>query len=119
MKKVPGMMFAVLTMAATAFAADNTLGTWKYDTAKAPQLSSGSPLKSLTTTRKAVDGGVSTSTQGEREDGSKIDIVTLYTYDGKEGVVKGTGIAWDAIAAKQVDANTITEERWNKGGKNR
>jgi hypothetical protein len=35
-------------------------------------------------------------------------------YDGKEVAVTGTGNAWDTIAIKQVNANTLTEERWKK-----
>jgi hypothetical protein len=37
MKRVLGITFAVFALAAIAFGADNTLGTWKYNTAKSKQ----------------------------------------------------------------------------------
>ena len=57
------------------------------------------------------------SAKGERADGSKIDSTYTAKYDGKEVAAPGTGFAWDTIAVKQVNANTLTDERSKKGGK--
>jgi hypothetical protein len=38
-------------------------------------------------------------------------------YAGKEVTVTGTNLTYDTIAIKQVNANTLTEERSKKGGK--
>jgi hypothetical protein len=117
MKKASRTIFAVLTMAATALAADNTLGTWKLNAAKSKPAASISPLTNLTLTREATDGGVKVSAKGERADGTKVDTTTVVKYDGKAVDVKGAGSAWDTVSAKQPTANTLTEERTKKGGK--
>ena len=104
-------------MAAIAFGADNTIGTWKRDTAKSKTAAGVSPITNLTVTREAADGGVKVSAKGERADGSKIDTIAIVKYDGKEVAVTGTGLTFDTTAIKQVNANTITEERLKKGGK--
>jgi len=119
MKRVLGMTFAVLAMAAIAFGADNTLGTWKYNAAKSKPAPGASPITNLTLTREAANGGVKNSAKGERADGSKIDNTYTAKYDGKEVAMTlmATGTVFDTIAIKQVNANTITEERTKKGGK--
>lgn len=38
-------------------------------------------------------------------------------YDEKEAPVVGTGLAYDTVAFKQVNANTLTAERTKKGTK--
>jgi len=119
MKRVLGITFAVLAMAAIAFGADNTLGTWKYNTAKSTGVAGVSPITNLTLTREAIDGGVKTTGKGERADGTKIDTVTTAKYDGKPVTVTGTGLAYDTVATKQVNANTVTEERTKQGTKYR
>jgi len=119
MKRVLSMTFAVLAMATTAFGADNTLGTWKYNAAKSKPAPGASPITNLTLTREAANGGVKNSAKGERADGSKIDNTYTAKYDGKEVAMTlmATGTVFDTIAIKQVNANTITEERTKKGGK--
>ena len=117
MKRVLGITFAVLAMTAIAFGADNTLGTWKYNTAKSKGAAGVSPITNLTLTREAIDGGVKTTGKGERADGTKIDTVTTAKYDGKSVTVTGTGLAYDTVATKQVNANTVTEERTKQGTK--
>jgi hypothetical protein len=119
MKRVLGMMFAMLAIAAIAFGADNTLGSWKYNTAKSKSAPGVSPITSAMVTYEAADGGVKTTAKGERADGSKIDTVATAKYDGKEVPVTGTGLPYDTVAVKQVDANTVTSERSKKGGKYR
>ncbi len=58
MKRVLRMTFAAVAMVAGALAADNTLGTWKYNAAKSKPALGVSPITNLTITREAADGGV-------------------------------------------------------------
>jgi len=117
MKTVLRMMFAMLAIVTIAFGADNTLGTWKYNTAKSKQAPGVSPITNLTTTYEAANGGVKITSKGARADGSKIDTVLLTKYDGKEAPVTGPGLQYDTVSLKQVNANTLTAERSKKGGK--
>ena len=118
MRKALTLTFAIVvasTMA--AFAADNTLGTWKYNTAKSKGAAGVSPITNLTVTREASADGVKITAKGARADGTKIDSVADAKYDGKAVPVTGTGYTWDSTALKQVDANTITESRTKQGTK--
>ena len=84
---------AILTLVAAAaivLAADDTLGTWKYNTAKSKGAPGVSPISSLIVTREGIDGGVKITAKGERADGSKIDTVTNAKYDGKPVTVTGS-----------------------------
>jgi hypothetical protein len=114
MRIVLRTMFAMLAIASFAFGADNTLGTWKYNTAKSTQARGISPITALTTTWEAASGGVKITAKGARADGSKIDTVILAKYDGKEVPVAGTGLPYDTVAFTQVDANKLTAERTKK-----
>ena len=116
MNKVLGMTFAVLSLGNIVLGADNTLGSWKYNTAKSKPAAGVSPVKDLTVTREASDGGVKISAKGERADGSQIDTTTVTKYDGKTVEVAGKGLTWDTTAIKQVNATELTEERSKKGG---
>lgn len=117
MKKALGTAFALFALTNLALAADNTLGTWKYNTAKSKQASGISPIKELTVTREAAGDAVKISAKGEREDGSKIDTTTTLKYDGTDAEVTGSGLTWDSTSVKQVNPNTLTETRSKKGGK--
>src|SRR6476469_3752768 len=117
MKRVLTLTFAVVAIAAMALAADDTLGTWKYNTAKSKGAPGVSPISELTVTREASDGGVKITANGSRADGSKIDTVTNAKYDGKPVPVAGDGLTWDTVAIKQVNSKTLSEERSKKGGK--
>src|SRR5580704_15472050 len=116
MKRALRMTFAVLAMAAIALGADNTLGTWKYNPAKSKPSPGASAIKNLTLVREAAAGGVKQAAKGERADGSKIDNTYAAKYDGEEVMLSGTG-TWDMTGIKQVNANTLTEERSKMGGK--
>lgn len=105
--------FAITTVA--AFAADNTLGTWKLNVAKSKYTGAPMPVKSLTVTREASDGGVKQSVTGERADGTAASGSYTAKYDGNEVQVTGNS-PYDTIAIKQVNANTLTEERKKTGG---
>jgi hypothetical protein len=116
MRRSFSVAFAMLAMTTIALAADNTTGTWKLNTEKSKLPSGMSPITSLTLVREAADGGTKISAKGERADGSKIDSVSSAKYDGKEVSVTGTGTPWDTTSLKQVNANTLVEERTKKGG---
>ncbi len=116
MRKGLTLVFALLALTAAAFAADNSIGTWKMDVAKSIQAPGMSPVKTLMVVRKAVDGGVETTVTGEREDGSKIATSYRAKYDGKEVTLTGSGLPYDTLALTQVDANTFTDHRAKKGG---
>ena len=111
------VLIALVATAAVVLGADNTLGTWKYNTAKSKRAPGVAAIKELIITREANDGGVKITAKGERADGSKIDTVTDAKYDGKPVTVTGSGLTWDTVALKQINANTFTEERSKQGGK--
>jgi hypothetical protein len=117
MKKARNVVLAMFAMAAISFAADNTLGTWKYNTAKSKQAPGVSKIKNAAVTREAFEGGSKIMIKGEREDGSKIDTVTSAKYDGKPVSVSGSGLPWDTTSFKQSGPNALTEERSKTGGK--
>ena len=104
---------AITTIA--AFGADNTIGTWKLNVAKSKYTPAPMPVKSLTITREASDGGVKQTTTGEQADGTQINASYTAKYDGKEVQVTGNA-PYDTIAMKQVNANTQTDERKKTGG---
>jgi hypothetical protein len=104
---------AITTVA--AFGADNTLGTWKLNVEKSKYTPAPMPIKSLTVTKEASDGGVKQTTNGERADGTAINSSYTAKYDGKDVQVSGNA-QYDTIAIKQVNANTLTDERKNTGG---
>ena len=98
------------------FGADNSLGTWKRNVAKSkssPPLSN--PITSMKMVREASDGGVKSTSTGQRKDGTAIHSTYTAEYDGKEYPV--TDAAWDTISIKQIDANTFTTETKKTGGK--
>jgi hypothetical protein len=107
----------LVAMASVALGADNTLGTWKYNPAKSKAAPGVPAITNLTVTRESTPGGVKITAKGERADGSKIDTVTDAKYDGKPVSVVGTGLPWDTTAIKQINADTVTEERSKQGGK--
>ena len=117
MKSSLRIMIATVAMAAVAFCADNTLGTWKLDAAKSKNAVGQSPMKSLIVVRVAAEDAVNVSVKGERENGSKIAVSYTAKYDGKAVKIWGSGLPYDTLALKQVDADTVTDTRWKKSGK--
>jgi hypothetical protein len=108
-------LFTVFVIAAPgAVGADESLGTWELNMGKS-KFNPTAPVKSLTTTREAAEGGVNQTTIGEQVDGTKINSRYTAKYDGKEYPV--TGAPWDTISIKQVDSNTFTTVTKNTGGK--
>jgi hypothetical protein len=98
-----------------ALGADNTIGTWKLNLEKSKYTGAPMPLKSLTITREAADGGVKVTLKGEQSTGTAIDSSYTAKYDGKDVAVSGNS-PYDTIAIKQVNANTVTDARKKTGG---
>ena len=109
-----GLIALAITTVA-ALGADNTIGTWKLNVAKSTYTPAPMPVKSLTITREASDGGVKVTTTGERTNGP-INATYMAKYDGTEVKVTGSNLTYDTIAIKQVNANTLTDERKKTGG---
>jgi hypothetical protein len=109
---------ALLVLALTAiaaFGADNTIGTWKLNMEKSKYTPAPMPVKSLTITREAADGGVKVTLTGEQANGTAINSSYTAKYDGKDVSVSGNS-PYDTIAIKQVNANTFTDARKKTGG---
>jgi hypothetical protein len=90
--------------------ADNSIGTWKLNIQKSDSVGAPIPVKTLTMTREAEDGGVKVTINGEQTNGAAMNASYTAKYDGKEKSVTGNG-PYDAISIKQVNANTFTDER--------
>jgi hypothetical protein len=101
--------------ALAAFGADNTLGTWKLNVEKSKYTPAPMPVKSLTVTREASDGGVKVTTTGAQADGTAINASYTAKYDGSEVMITGNS-PYDMIAIKQVNANTLTDDRKKMSG---
>jgi len=116
MRTILAKVFVALAITTLgALGADNSLGTWKLNTEKSEFTPGPSPVKSLTVAREASDSGVKVTVTGERADGTPIDGGYAAKYDGKDAQVTGN-TPYDIIAVKQVDANTLTDERKKTGG---
>jgi hypothetical protein len=98
----------------SALGADNSIGTWKLNMEKSKYTPAPLPVKSLTVTREASDGGVKVTLTGEQADGTAINASYTAKYDGKEVQVTGNA-PYDTIAIKQVNANTLTDQRKKTG----
>ena len=72
-----------------AVGADQSLGSWQLNVGKS-KFHPTAPVKSLTTTREAAEGGVSQTTIGEQADGTKINSRYTAKYDGQDYPVTGT-----------------------------
>ena len=108
------LVISVAIAAVGAFAADNSIGTWKLNMEKS-KFTPSAPVKSLSATREASDGGVKVTMTGERADGTPINGSYSAKFDGKDNPV--TGAPYDMIAIKQVNANTFTFKAKNTGNK--
>lgn len=97
-----------------AFAADNSLGTWKLNMEKS-KFTPSAPVKSLSSTREASNGGVKVTTTGEQANGTPINASYTAKYDSKDYPV--TGAPYDTLAVTQVNANTFTAKLKNTGTK--
>ncbi len=108
-----GMAITAIVM----FAADNSVGTWKFNPAKS-KTTSASQMKGRTDVREATpDGGVKVTRTEESASGESSNATFTFKYDGKE--YPATGTRFDTISTKQVNANTWTWEVKRADGKYR
>jgi hypothetical protein len=120
MRKIFGLALIVLaiTSASAAFAADdNSLGTWKVNVEKAKYSPGTFPVKSITSVREAVPGGVKVTNTGERTDGTAINTSYTAKYDGSPASVSGQGAPYDTVSIKQIDANKFAYDAKKSDGK--
>ena len=119
MRKIFGSILILLAMAigTGAFAADNSLGTWKVNLEKTKYTPGPFPVKSLTAVREAAPGGVKVSNTGERSDRTAINASYTAKYDGTPASVSGEGAPYDTVSLKQVDDNTFTWDAKKSDGK--
>ena len=110
------LLISVALFALAAFAADNSLGTWKLDAAKSKYGPGPMPVKSLSAVREAADGGVKVTNTGSRTDGTDINATYTVKFDGTPATVTGSGAPYDTISIKQVNPNTFTDVRKKTGG---
>ena len=109
----------ILGIAAVAvLGADNSLGTWKFNAEQSKFTPGPAPVKTLTVTREASGAGVKITVTGEQADGTPINASYSVKYDGKEVQVTGN-TPYDTIGMKQVNANTLADERTKTGGQYR
>ena len=108
-------LIALALTASAAGGADNSLGTWKLDLEKSTYTPAPVPVKSLTITREAADGGVKVTMTGEMADGTPLNSSYTAKYDGTDAQVTGNA-PFDTIAIKQKNARTLTDARKKTGG---
>jgi hypothetical protein len=108
---------AMISIAVSASAADNSVGTWKLNMDKS-KFTPAAPMKALTSTREAADGGIKVTTTGQQADGAAINSSYTAKYDGSETHVSGNS-PYDTIAIKQVNANALTATTKKSDGKYR
>ena len=115
---LPQVLAITAITAIGAFAADNSLGTWKRNVEKTKyNPMPPNPFKSQTMVREAVDGGVKVTSKGQRADGTPVEVTYTVKYDGKPVPVTGKGSQYDTASMKQIDANTFTVEMKMTSGK--
>ena len=103
-----------VTGLAVAAGADPVVGTWKLNVAKS-KMSADQAVKSQTRVYSQSADGITLSITSVGADGKDSMSKTTYKLDGKDYPVSGVA-AYDALAGKQVDANTA-EFTLKKGGK--
>jgi hypothetical protein len=116
MQRIATKLLIGLAITVTAmFAADNSLGTWKYNPAKS-KTSSADKMKGRTDVREATpEGGVKVTRTEEPSSGAPSNATFAYKYDGKD--YPATGTRFETISSKQVDPNTTTWEVKRADGK--
>ncbi|MFM2123979.1 MAG: hypothetical protein RL328_430 [Acidobacteriota bacterium] len=113
-KNIATLTLGLLMASVAVFAADSSLGTWKWNAAKSKS-NSTNPLKNRTDVYEASpDGGIKVTRTETRADGTTNNSSYAFKYDGKEYPVKGQ--PFDTISAKRVDDNTTVTDVSKKGG---
>src|ERR1700723_2254625 len=124
MRRIFSLALIVLAISsAGGLGADNSLVTWKANNEKTKPTPAPWPVKTVTTVREAVPGGVKVRDTGERTDGTAINASYTAKYDGSPSPVSGQGLPYDSVSLKQVDANTFvydakkTDGKWHAHGR--
>jgi hypothetical protein len=110
------MMFVALAVAvlpAGLQAADNRVGTWKYNEAKSKFDPGPAPYKSRNVKVEAAGEGIKVSVEGVAADGKPQAYSYTVNYDGKDYPVTGSPL-FDTVSAKRAD--DLTVEGTNKKG---
>lgn len=102
------------TSTLTLFAANASVGTWKYNAAKS-KFSPGPPYKSRTVKVEAHGDGIKVTVDGVSGDGSKHGYTYTANFDGKDNAVTGSPLI-DTVAYTKIDDNTF-EGTSKKAGK--
>ena len=106
---------SVLALTATTIAADNNIGTWKFNVAKS-KFSPGPAVKSQTLKIEAWgDDGVKYVADGVDAEGKAVHWELQAKYDGTFHAFKGHPDA-DMLAYKRIDAYTV-EATTQRAGK--
>src|ERR1035437_8352698 len=112
-KLVVGMAITAIGM----FGADSSVATGKFNAAKS-KTTRTNPIKSQTDVLEAMpDGGVKLTRTVQFTDGTPNEGTCSYKYDGKEYSTEATGLPFDKISVKRIDANTTSWEVKKTGGK--
>jgi hypothetical protein len=105
-----GTLLGMALACTPALAADNSLGKWTLNLEKSKYSPSPLPIKSLTTVRESVQGGVKVTVTGQLVDGTAVSGDYTAKYDGKEAPVSGTAFPCDRLSVRQLNDNTFTSE---------
>src|ERR1035441_3644288 len=98
---VAKLVIGVAITAIGMFAADSSVGTWKFNPAKSKPTNANT-FKSRTDMRVATpDGGVKVIRTEQSTTGASSDSTYSYNYDGKE--YPATGGQFDTISVKRVN----------------
>jgi hypothetical protein len=116
MRGMVAKVFMVIAFTAIgALGADSYLGTWKYNAEKSKSTLTN-PYKDVIDVRTATpDGGFQFTRTARRMDGTVEHGSYTCKYDGKECSV--TGLPYDTISIRRIDANTVENEVRKKNGK--
>ncbi len=118
MKRILSVALIAFAITSTAaMAADKSTGTWKANIEKTQYTPAPWPVKSVTSVREAVPGGIKVTNTGERTDGTPINATYTAMYDGSPATVSGSGAPYDTVSIKQVSASTFTYDAKKTGGK--
>jgi len=102
------VILAALGLAASLFAADPFVGTWKLNVAQST-IKSGPPPKSVISTFTAQENGLKLVANGVEADGKALHVEYAAKFDGKDYPLKGFTDA-DMIAINRIDAYTFYEQ---------
>jgi hypothetical protein len=107
-------ILALATTTSTLWAANASIGTWKYNAVKS-KFSPGPPYKSRTVKVEAHGDGIKVALEAVSGDGSKHGYSYTANFDEKDYPVTGSPMI-DTVAYKKIDDSTF-EGTSKKAGK--